>query len=146
MDLIKQHWFFDTFEVISRVCNKIGNNDKPVCIKKLQKFDVKFTKFGYFVLRFSLLRRGSRFVPVKSPWLQKIYVLFEYSILPLSCPWLLSLLYYINKRTGEINNFLYWKLKRAPRKNNNGTTLSNTNQFAQLFLFYPHRIFIDFTS
>jgi len=41
---------FDTFEVISRVCNKIGNNDKPVCIKKLQKFDVKFTKFGYFVV------------------------------------------------------------------------------------------------
>ena len=50
MDHIKQHWFFDTFEVISRVCNKIGNNDKPVCIKKLQKFDVKFTKFGYFVV------------------------------------------------------------------------------------------------
>jgi hypothetical protein len=42
---------FDTFEVISRVCNKIGNNDKPVCIKKLQKFDVKFTKFGYFVFK-----------------------------------------------------------------------------------------------
>ena len=37
---------FDTFEVISRVCNKIGNNDKPVCIKKLQKFDVKFTNRG----------------------------------------------------------------------------------------------------
>jgi len=37
--------------------------------------------------------------------------------LPFSCPWLFSLLYYVNKRTGEINTFLYWKLKRAPRKN-----------------------------
>ena len=59
MDHIKQHWFFDTFEVISRVCNKIGNNDKPVCIKKLQKFDVKFTKFGYFVRFFHCWDVGS---------------------------------------------------------------------------------------
>lgn len=137
---------FDTFEVISRVCNKIGNNDKPVCIKSYKNLTLNSQNLGILYERFSLLRWGSKFVPIRSPWLRKIYVLFEYSIYHFSCPWLFSLLYYINKRTGEINTFLYWKLKRAPRKNNNGTTLSNTNQFAQLFLFYPHRIFIDFTS
>jgi len=58
---------FDTFEVISRVCNKIGNNDKPVCIKSYKNLTLNSQNLGILYVRFSLLRWGSKFVPIKSP-------------------------------------------------------------------------------
>ena len=47
---------FDTFEVISRVCNKIGNNDKPVCIKSYKNLTLNSQNLGILYERFSLLR------------------------------------------------------------------------------------------
>lgn len=49
----------------------------------------------------------------------------------------------INKRRGEINNFLYWNLrdKRAPRKNNNGTVLSKMEISSPSLFKFAHREF-----
>ena len=76
-------------------------------------------------------------------WLYENFCFWVFNLI--CCPTFLFYLFYcnnINKRTGEINNFLYWNLrdKRAPRKNNNGTVCLMEISSPSLFKF-AHREF-----
>ena len=89
--------FDDTSEVMSQVSNTIGNH---FCVyKKLQKFDVNFTKSWVFKLQ------GDYWPP--EMFLK--WKIFEYSICVCAVlGYFFYLRYSINKGTAEeMNNFLY---------------------------------------
>lgn len=112
-----------------------------MCIKKLQNLTLISQKVGCLNCRDT--------GPQKKSSLNGKFI-FEYSICVYAVlAYFFYLRYSINKGTAdEMNNFLYWKHKRAPRKNNKRTTaFSNTNQlfvFAQQITIVTHIDFIDF--
>ena len=139
---IKQHWFwYNCWGNLDKFARKLVIIHDDQCIKSYKNLTFNSQNLG--CLNFSLSRQGwvyggnSENHPTH-PSLDSPLKLVLWKFLFLSIQFdLLSNFYLfycnnINKRTGEINNFLYWNVrdKRAPRKNNNGTVLSNGNQFA----------------
>ena len=143
---IKQHWFwYNCWGNLDKFARKLVINSWWSVYKKATKIWRLIHKI-WVVWIFSLSRQGlglrrqfgkspDSSLPHLTPlwsWL----VLWKFLFLSIQFDLLSNFyLFYcnnINKRTGEINNFLYWNVrdKRAPRKNNNGTVLSNGNQFA----------------
>ena len=130
---IKQHWFwYNCWGNLDKFARKLVINSWWSVYKKATKIWRLIHKIWIFCIFRNRIKVGLR-EAIDSPL--KL-VLGKFMFLSIQF-YLLSNFYLfynnnINKRTGEINNFLYWNWrdKRAPRKNNNGSVLSNGNQFA----------------